>query len=406
MNDPPDDIPRGGSLDRPILVPEDGRRTRSPARGHRNDHYTRQRDDHRRVPPANRQLPPRATTSTAASASPGPLPPGWPHGAAERLAAHYNPQLGGVPDLLSTPPPGGPARSVIHSTPPPPDRSPTAPGGAVPQPGRERLTPEVLNRMERDNVIDRRLPGVAVFYEQDLTLPEKQELRSLVEQAIRDMNPPNTPQEHRYFAATANDWKKFIEQVFDRWGSHMDAIEEPILDKPKLRETHTEVGTLVCDAPFTNAQKKKGTTMQQRERRAGAPVFVHLTLDYPEESVEFTWKDSTGTQVSNNIVRISPDLDKTTVRAKAMSHHDSRERERVSSHNLQVAVACAQRSIKVWAREGSEALYPLDRRPRFEQCLLAEHIGQNAYCTWEATRELIRRTQERVDRYGPMGFNA
>jgi hypothetical protein len=179
---------------------------------------------------------------------------------------------------------------------------------------------------------------------------EKQALAGLVMRAISDTNPPTM---EATMVATVADWNFFLSRVFSGWASDFVAPTEPVIPARKVENPNRVIGKLTADVALTEQQKKRGITIQRPERRAAAPVYCGLTVNYEQEAVAFTWEDSTRAGVSHSIVQLNPGLTTESVQFSVMFDYDWRERKRIMNHNLAVAVSCAHSAIRKWARQGT-----------------------------------------------------
>ncbi|GKT98374.1 hypothetical protein FLAG1_00486 [Fusarium langsethiae] len=188
-------------------------------------------------------------------------------------------------------------------------------------------------------------PGVASERQQasqvsnftDLTIRENEAFVWILAKGIQTVYPDKTP--------TIRDWHAFNRSVFNGWTSRSDAPGHPVLRRRRLQKTKIAVGKLISDAD---------SPTNDPARRAGASVFLSITLNHEQGTVKSTCEDTKGKRVGQKLVEFDRGLDYTEARAKLINNYDAEERDRIFPHNKAVVVCSARRIIKKWAERGTE----------------------------------------------------
>lgn len=141
--------------------------------------------------------------------------------------------------------------------------------------------------LEHPYVISERRGPSRVCRFTDLARKENEALILIMTEGIQAIYPGKTP--------TIKDWHDFVRGVFGGWTSMSVAPRHPVLREPRFDETHIEVGKLTTDAP---------SETNSTARRAGAPVFLGVSLNYEQGQVLKTWRDKNCKGVSHPFVEL------------------------------------------------------------------------------------------------------
>ncbi|KAM0557085.1 hypothetical protein ACHAPJ_005348 [Fusarium lateritium] len=210
----------------------------------------------------------------------------------------------------------------------------------------EPVKPEItIDRVQADRqVVASRGPNARVTRHSQLTMREKSKLLDTFLDMEDVADPP--------IVSTVTDWDRLLNSLFEDWNARQNAPKNPILPDRKLEHTHLKVGHLRENLPLTDAQKA-ANAVQKAERSADAPAYFGLTLDYGTGAVLWTWRDSKNARLSPKYVELNQGMTDVTIRIEAIQDYDSKERTRIRNYNKQLVLACARRSIKKWAKQGT-----------------------------------------------------
>ncbi|KAJ4267486.1 hypothetical protein NW762_003593 [Fusarium torreyae] len=218
--------------------------------------------------------------------------------------------------------------------------NPHAPPGEAPP---DHIT---INQIRQDRQVQAGRPrNSRISRHTQLTVREKELLFDYMQSMAMTADPP--------FVITVPDWYRFLRGLTEGWSTTMKAPKTPKnITTRQFEHTHIEVGYLRENLPLTVAQKASGD-VQRPERCAGAPAFFGLTLHYETGAVQWTWRDAKCSGLSPDYVVLNEGMTPVSIRADAMLNYDQHERVRVRNYNKELIIACARRTLKKWAQEGT-----------------------------------------------------
>ena len=145
-----------------------------------------------------------------------------------------------------------------------------------------------------------------------------------------------------------------LNYTFNGWDSSQGAGQlAPLVDQ-KFEESRVQVGFLSQDHPLPAG---RGQGQVPAARRAGAPVFFGITLQYEDGTVDWAWHDRHNSGVSPRYVTLSNGKTQRSIRKDILVHFDKMEYDRIRVYNSRLAVYHVRCIIKKWANRGSTA-YP------------------------------------------------
>ncbi|KAJ4017817.1 hypothetical protein NW752_001722 [Fusarium irregulare] len=153
------------------------------------------------------------------------------------------------------------------------------------------------------------------------------------------------------------DLISMLNHTFNGWDSSQGAGRPaPLVDR-KFEESRVQVGFLSQDHPLPAG---RGQGQVPAARRAGAPVFFGITLQYEDGIVDWAWRDRHNSGVSPRYVTLSPGKTQRSIRKDILVHFDKMEYDRIRVYNSRLAVYHVRCIIKKWANRGSIAWPRID----------------------------------------------
>lgn len=153
-------------------------------------------------------------------------------------------------------------------------------------------------------------------------------------------------------AATMRDLISMLNHTFNGWDSSQGAGRPaPLVDR-KFEESRVQVGFLSQDHPLPAG---RGQGQVPAARRAGAPIFFGITLQYEDGTVDWAWRDRNNSGVSPRYVTLLPGKTQRSIRKDILVHFDKMEYDRIRVYNSRLAVFHVRCIIKKWANRGSSS---------------------------------------------------
>ncbi|KAF4963294.1 hypothetical protein FSARC_8696 [Fusarium sarcochroum] len=143
--------------------------------------------------------------------------------------------------------------------------------------------------------------------------------------------------------------RRFYAKLFSSWSTIKKNNPYAVLGDRSLPDTSIQVGELRRNCGMSEA------------RKAGAPVYLGLSLTREKDCIEWMWKDQQANLVKFSLVTLKPDLTIPQARAEAIHNYDNMERVRITTFNIERIICAARRRLVEWARLGSGA--PRTYRP-------------------------------------------